>query len=278
MKRKLKREELKINRKAWRSQIDFSQDFFRKATKEEVFAFNNFFKKYDHYCGQIYSFMERNRFSRDKVIHITSWVLIEGFSFKTTEKIERYVNELLLGSEEKINRYMKNKFGNIVRLIFNNFFKIVAKDDGNVKLVHRPDYYFLSYWIPKYEDRIYSWDWVHIDKDDNFNLYNSIEEQIWSKKPSLLDVVKSFGVKEPEKITSNIRNMSGLDIAKDIVDLMGGEEKILEDIKKIVPEGDREVWKEEDRRAEEAERKRIESLDDDKADVYFSAKKPIKFN
>ena len=277
MSRKFNYYDLRTGRKAWRSQVDFYDDFFKTdeerevASDHEINSFIKFFRKYDSYTNQEHIKGERNRFSfKEETVQIEGFVHAHGFSFKTKEIIERYLNRKVGELEEKIQKNMEEKFGGLVRIFNRDLFEVTT-DGDIIKIEHPLESYGFNYWVN------YGNEWGWRTSSDIDNLY--MKPSIWDEKPSLEDVVMSLGVKDYKKVADNIRKIKPIDVVKEIIGLMGGEENLVAEIKKLVPESDREIWEKENKRAEEAEKERIENLTESEADNYgVSSHKQIRFN
>lgn len=277
-KRKFNYYELKQGRKAWRSQVDFQNDFFcsdddKSATRKEIEAFLGFTKKYDSYVNQMNIKGERNRFSFKEYRSKIGDIYVKGVSFDIKERTQSFLRRKAEKIEEKLNEYMTKTFGGLVILNNTFFLNVVVTDDDIIVIPEESEFYRkLTYW--KYDNINKRWGW-----EDSTTPLTKLypEDDFWAKELSLLDVVKSFGIQNAEEVVRNITTLTVDDINAKIIEWMGGEEDIKKEVLSMIPEGDRSLWMEEKLRAEESEKKRVESLGDD-ADIATTFRKAFRFS
>ena len=168
---------------------------------------------------------------------------------------------------------MVKTFGGLV-ILNNSFFLNVVVTNDDIKVIPEESEFYrkLTYW--KYDIINKRWGW----EDSTTPLTKPYpEDDFWCKEAALQDVVKSFDIQNAEEVVRNITILTVDGINKKIIEWMGGEEEIKREVLNMIPEGDRKIWMEEELRAEESERKRIESLGDD-SDVVTTFRKVFKFS
>lgn len=126
-KEKIKRENLNARKNYWRSQIDFRKGFFdnpETETKENVKAFENFFRKYDFYTDIRNIISERNRFdfvdNENEETYIQIWSEMKCLLLpKQRREIERKINDLVdKMDQKKFSILIKEKLGPLVRIYY----------------------------------------------------------------------------------------------------------------------------------------------------------------
>lgn len=278
---KIKREDLNVRKNYWRSQVDFHKGFFdnpEKETKENVKAFEIFFRKYDSYTDIRNIISERNRFdfTEGEDTRVNSILIRSDINDhllpKQRNEVEERINDLVEKTDqEKYYSLLKENFGPLVRVYYPKIYFHVDKD-GEPHLGIN-DFPFQVWKFDNKKD--YLWKWENSTYKTTLSPYN-FEEGMWSKEPSLKDMYDSFGFEYDPKILKNLSSRdSATEVLFDIItDLLGGRDVLLDIIRSVlIPNQieEYEKWREEDRK----ETERI-TADDDR--FGYSSYKRIRFN
>lgn len=276
---KIIRENLNARKNYWRSQIDFRKGFFdnpETETKENVKAFENFFRKYDSYTDIRNIISERNRFDfvddENEETYIQIWSEMKCLLLpKQRREIERKINDLVdKMDQKKFSILIKEKLGPLVRIYYPRvYYSINEKGDPQIRISNFP----FKVW--KFNNKKpYQWIWEKATYKTTTNPYD-YEEGMWSSEPSIEDVYKSFGVDDPEIIKNMSSRESATKALSEIIFAsLGGKDVLLNIIREVLIPNQLEEFK----KWEEEERKETEARTHDDDNFGYSSHKRIRFS